>query len=185
MVDVLLLGTCGNFDPDVLHHPQIAVEHDMAVEHGIADEALVARAHDDGDAGLKSDGVEPLSGKPRKIRVETGTGRVDHFFAFGIADRNDLERIDVDMKGVPPPLDRDADAPFLDTSQRKRVVDPIVIGLPPVGQELPFQFITDGPELDRPVSLQFRIRDGWMRDERSKTQSMFEIANNPAPYHGI
>ena len=61
MMDVLRFGVPGKMDANMLHHPQIAVEYDVAVEHRVTDEPLVARAHDDGRTGLKLNRVEPLA----------------------------------------------------------------------------------------------------------------------------
>ena len=41
-------ASVGNGDPDVLHHALILVIEDVAVEHEVADVALVARADGDG-----------------------------------------------------------------------------------------------------------------------------------------
>jgi hypothetical protein len=90
----------------VLHHAVVAVQRDVAVEHRVADEALVACSHDHGRACLECHIVEPFAGKPRIIRIEAGAGGIDQILAFAVARRDDLKRIDVDMEGVSSTLFR-------------------------------------------------------------------------------
>ena len=86
MMDVRLLELPGLIDPDVLHHPQIAVRDEVAVEHDVADEAFITGPHDYGRAWLDQDSVEPLTGKAGIKRIEAGAGRVGPVLALGIAD---------------------------------------------------------------------------------------------------
>ena len=86
MMHMIRLWFSRCIDPDMLHHAEVAVRDQMAVEHDIAGEALITRAHDHSCPGLDQDSVEPLAGKARIKRVEAWAGGVGPVFALGIAD---------------------------------------------------------------------------------------------------
>lgn len=52
MMDVLHLRLLGQMNSDVLHHSQIAVRDEVAMEHDVANEAFVARTHDHNRLGF-------------------------------------------------------------------------------------------------------------------------------------
>ena len=185
MVGVLRLGVFGKFDTDMLHHAEIAVDDDMAVKHRIANEALVARAHDDGGATLKVDSVEPLAGKTGVNGVEARACRVNHILALGIADRHDLEWIDVDMEGVDAALGRNGKLPFLDPSQREMAIDPLMVEFASVGEELPVQLFSNGSKFEFLVPSQFGIPDRRMRDEGAEPHAMLKIGDNFVTHGGF
>src|SRR5215218_1604562 len=86
-------------DRDVLHHALVLMVEDMAVEHELADIALVAGAHLQRIALLDPYRVLPHALEAAILRVGPGE-RVEtaDVAPLGIEDRDDLERIDVDVE---------------------------------------------------------------------------------------
>ena len=89
-------------DPQVLHHALVPVLDDMAMQHEISNEALVACSQHRLIAALQRHAVAPLAAKARVVRIVCRAFGVDDVQAISVADRNldDLERVDMDVKRV-------------------------------------------------------------------------------------
>jgi hypothetical protein len=82
----------------VLHHALVSVLDNMAMQHEISDEPFVARSQHRLIAALQRHAVAPLTGKARIVRIAPRASGVDDVQVIGVPDRDDLERVDMDVE---------------------------------------------------------------------------------------
>jgi hypothetical protein len=85
-------------DPQILHHPMVAVEQDVAVHDEVAGEALVAGSKGNAQVMLDHYRVFPLTLETGVVGIVSRTLGIGHVAAVSILDSDDLEWIDVDMQ---------------------------------------------------------------------------------------
>src|SRR5439155_10992688 len=114
-------------DTNVLHHSLIFMVEDVAVQDKIPNVPLISAARDRVITRLDEKRVTPDTFEVGVLRI-VGLAVDADVHAGGIADRHDLERVDVDMKGMSDRrIGAGGDVPFVRRAQHERAVDAVRI----------------------------------------------------------
>lgn len=167
-------------DAHVLHHARVAMQQDVAVEHEVADESLIAGSQGHAMFRLEHDVVPPLPIQPGKVRVVSRARRVDHVLALSVHDRDDLERIDMNVKLVAIAVCGNRHLPFLDPAERQVTIDSRMIIELLVDQKVRIGFNAAGSENSFLPARQFFVGDRVVPNEGGEPQPLLKVVNYPA-----